>query len=42
MSYRKEIEKQTYFLGSERSIDSFLVFANCSMAGGARLFADND
>lgn len=32
----------TYFLGSERSTDSFLVFANCSMAGGARLLPDAD
>lgn len=38
----RQREKQTYFLGSERSIDSFLVFANCNMAGGARLCVDND
>lgn len=32
----------TYFLGSERSADSFLVFANCSTEGGARLLPRAD
>lgn len=41
----KDINKTeafTYFLGSERSADNFLVFANCSNAGGARLLPGND
>lgn len=37
----KKIHK-SYFLGSVRSTDNFLVFANCSTAGGARLFPDDD
>lgn len=32
----------TYFLGSERSEDSFLDFANCSTEGGARLLPGAD
>lgn len=34
-------ESKTYFLGSERSTDNFLVFANSSIED-AKLFPDTD
>jgi hypothetical protein len=35
--YKHGIPKKRYFLGSDRSADSFLDFPNCSTVGGERL-----